>query len=60
MSKFNKIDPQISKLNLFILTNTLLFRNPSFSDKIIARILDATSERPIYPINKKDLMGLFL
>ena len=44
MSNLNKIDPQVSKLTLSNLTNTLLFVKLSFSDKINALILDATTE----------------
>ena len=50
MSNFNKIDPQVSKLTLPNLTNTLLLENPSFSDtyqhtyEINTLILDATIE----------------
>ena len=49
-SNFNKIDPQVSKLTLPNLTNTLLLENPSFSDtyqhtyEINTLILDATIE----------------
>ena len=42
MSNLNKIDPQLPKLVLPNLPNTLLFGNLSFSDKINALVLDAT------------------
>ena len=45
MSNFNKIDPQLSKLSLPNLTNTLLFGNLSFTDKTSTLILDATTKR---------------
>ena len=44
MNNLNKIDPQISKLSLPNLTNTFLFTNPSFSDKVNTFILDPTIE----------------
>ena len=34
ISNLNKIDPKISKFNLSNLRNTLLFGEPSFTDKI--------------------------
>ena len=39
-NNFNKTDSQLSKLTLPNLTNTLLFGNPSFGDKINTLILD--------------------
>ena len=42
MSNLNKIGSQIFNLSLHNLANTLLFGNPSFSDKINTLILDAT------------------
>ena len=44
MNKLNKIDPRMSKLTLSNSTNTLLFANPSFTDKTSTFILDATIE----------------
>ena len=44
MSNFNKNDLQVSKLTLPDLPTTLLFGNPSFSDKTNTRILNATIE----------------
>ena len=44
MSNLNEIDPQVSKLSLPNLTNTLLFGNPSFNDTINTLILGATTE----------------
>ena len=44
ISKFDKNDPQVSKLTLTDLTNTLLVGNPSFTDKIYILFLDATIE----------------
>ena len=34
ISNLNKVDPKISKFNLSNLRNTLLFGEPSFTDKI--------------------------
>ena len=44
MNNLKKSDLQISKLTMSNLVNTFLFGNPSFSDKIIALILDAASK----------------
>ena len=44
MSHLNKIHPQRSKYTFLNLTNTFLFGNPSFIDKINTLILDATIE----------------
>ena len=42
MSNLNRINPQISQTSLQLLTNTLLFRNSSYSDKTNTHILNAT------------------
>ena len=44
MSNPNKIDPQIPKLTLPNLTNTLLLGNSTFIDKINTLILDGSNE----------------
>ena len=42
MSNLNRINPQISQTSLQLLTNTLLFGNSSYSDKMNTHILNAT------------------
>ena len=42
MSNLNRINPQISQTSLQFLTNTLLFRNSSYSDKMNTHILNTT------------------
>ena len=40
MRNINQIDPHVSKINWPYLENSLLFENPSFSDKTSMLILD--------------------
>ena len=42
MRNLNRINPQISQTSLQLLTNTLLFGNPSYSNKTNTHILSAT------------------